>query len=566
MARLTFSLLGTFQATRDGEPISGFESDKVRALLAYLVIESNQSHRREKLAGLFWPERPDREARANLRYALSNLRKVVGDRDAAVPVLCATRQTIQFIPGDEIWVDALVFQDLVSKYPAAQDENQLLELREAVELYRGEFLEGFSLADSPGFSEWLLIEREKLKRQVLAALRLLSSSYEQNGNYELALNFAWQQVELEPWQEEAHRQVMRLLAASGQRSAALAQYEACRQALAEELEVEPAPETTRLYEQIRDGTWGTSPKEPPDIPASVPARSDAGHPLARRFPTGLQILVVSGLLLFSVILIFIFRQAFMRDVPTTTPTQFPISAVLHPSDARVVAACEADPPNKLCIIDPRSGSIVAIIDSPAYDHVQSASWSPDGERIAFSAALPGSSAYHIYLISPDGTGLEQLSSGHDVDHSPAWSPDGEEIAFIRAGELWTIHLEDGESIRLWGKIEQTNVVGMGWSPEGSQLAFANLYRGPQSSGVEFWIVDRDGSEPRLVRTFAGPFTFALVGWSPDGNQLLCYCMDPEREQGLLFNIDGTGEVQTFPQPGIPVTWLHTYWPQWGRSK
>ena len=85
MARLSLSLLGTFQATLDGEPIAGFESVKVRALLAYLAVEADRPHHRGSLAGLLWPDRPDRSARANLRHALSVLRKAIADHQVPPP-------------------------------------------------------------------------------------------------------------------------------------------------------------------------------------------------------------------------------------------------------------------------------------------------------------------------------------------------------------------------------------------------------------------------------------------------------------------------------------------------
>ena len=75
MAHLCLSLLGPFQATLGGVPIASFESDKVRALLAYLAVEAEQPQRRERLAGLLWPDRPEHSSRNNLRYALSNLRE-----------------------------------------------------------------------------------------------------------------------------------------------------------------------------------------------------------------------------------------------------------------------------------------------------------------------------------------------------------------------------------------------------------------------------------------------------------------------------------------------------------
>jgi DNA-binding SARP family transcriptional activator len=79
MARLAIRLLGPFQVTPDREPVTGFASDKVRALLAYLAVTAGRPHRRETLAGLLWPEYPERSARAALRNALANLRRMIGD-------------------------------------------------------------------------------------------------------------------------------------------------------------------------------------------------------------------------------------------------------------------------------------------------------------------------------------------------------------------------------------------------------------------------------------------------------------------------------------------------------
>jgi DNA-binding SARP family transcriptional activator len=83
MTSLSLALLGSLNVSRDGQPISGFESAKVRALLVYLAVESDRPHHRDALAGLLWPEQPDQVARNNLRQALANLRQVLGDRTAA---------------------------------------------------------------------------------------------------------------------------------------------------------------------------------------------------------------------------------------------------------------------------------------------------------------------------------------------------------------------------------------------------------------------------------------------------------------------------------------------------
>jgi DNA-binding SARP family transcriptional activator/predicted ATPase len=255
MAQLSLCFLGPFTVTLDNEPIAAFETDKVRALLAYLAVESDRPHRRQELAGLLWPDWPERSARTNLRNALSNLRKAIGDRDADPPFLFISRESLQFNAASDSLVDVTVFRKLVATDQGAKDRHQRLE--EALDLYRGPFLAGFSLKDSPSFEDWSLVMREALQREALNALDGLAEMYESHGEYERACEYATWHVAMAPWREDAHRRLMRLLALRGQRGAALAQYDACRIALAEELKVEPGPETTDLYERIRDGEFGS---------------------------------------------------------------------------------------------------------------------------------------------------------------------------------------------------------------------------------------------------------------------------------------------------------------------
>jgi DNA-binding SARP family transcriptional activator/predicted ATPase/tetratricopeptide (TPR) repeat protein len=252
VALLSVSLLGPFEVTLAGQPVTRFESNKVRALLAYLALEADRPHRREVLAALLWPEWPERAARTYLRNALSDLRAAIGDQQAAPPYLLVSRTTIQFNLASDCRVDVQAFHALVEGDRENAPIDQRLE--EALALYRGSFLEGFSLRDSPAFEDWALVTRERLERQASAAMQRLIVAYMERGECDLARAHARRRVGLEPWNEDAHRQLMRTLALCGQRSAALAQYEACRRALREELDVEPGPETMRLYEQIRDGT------------------------------------------------------------------------------------------------------------------------------------------------------------------------------------------------------------------------------------------------------------------------------------------------------------------------
>lgn len=111
MARLALSLLGSFRVTLDGQPVTSFEYDKVRALMAYLAVESDRPQRRETLAGLLWPERPERSARRNLSQTLFTLRRAIGDQSSTKPFLLVDHWTVQFNRDSDHWLDVAAFAD-----------------------------------------------------------------------------------------------------------------------------------------------------------------------------------------------------------------------------------------------------------------------------------------------------------------------------------------------------------------------------------------------------------------------------------------------------------------------
>ncbi|MGD9099708.1 MAG: BTAD domain-containing putative transcriptional regulator, partial [Anaerolineae bacterium] len=236
----------------NGEPITRFESNRVRALLAYLAVESSRPHSRETLASLLWPDKPTRIALKRLRSALSNLRLAIRDRQTHPPLLLITRGAIQFNTASDYWLDVEVFEQCIAQGQSA--DQGISALQAAVDLYRGGFLEGFLVKDSLPFEEWALFKQEQLNRLMMSVLQRLAACYEERSDYEQAQTYARWQIELEPWREEAHRQLMRALVFSGQRSAALAQHDICRRLLSENLGVEPARETAALYERICAGT------------------------------------------------------------------------------------------------------------------------------------------------------------------------------------------------------------------------------------------------------------------------------------------------------------------------
>jgi DNA-binding SARP family transcriptional activator len=146
-------LLGTVGITLDVEENSR-DIPKSQAPLCYLVV-TGQVHSREKLAGLLWGDKPEANAKANLRKALSGLRQLFGD------ALLVTRQTVAFNRESDYWLDVETFESALAEDDAASAK--LDPLCEAVELYRGEFLEGFSVRQALEFEEWVLQERERLR-------------------------------------------------------------------------------------------------------------------------------------------------------------------------------------------------------------------------------------------------------------------------------------------------------------------------------------------------------------------------------------------------------------------
>lgn len=251
MSCLSIHTLGAFHVILDGEPVTAFESNKVRALLVYLAVETGRPHSRDTLIGFLWPDQPEHAARRNLSQALFNLRQVIGDEQADPPFLCVTRHTVQFNHGSAHWLDVAEFENQVGQSTGQDASLAATHLRSAAGLYQGEFLAGFFVDDSLPFSEWASLLRERLHHQALDTLYHLAHYHEQRRDYQQARYYAQRQVELEPWREEAHQQLMRLLARTGQRSAALHQYQACRLILADELGVEPAEGTRRLYRRIK---------------------------------------------------------------------------------------------------------------------------------------------------------------------------------------------------------------------------------------------------------------------------------------------------------------------------
>ena len=239
-----------------------FETRTMEALLVYLACHSRPLGR-EPLAELLWPERSHQQALTNLRVAIHRLRQQLA------PYLRVTRQSIALAPHAVIELDSMEFEGHLGAG----------RFVEAVSLYSGDFLDGFYIDGSPVFEQWMLLERERLRNLAISAYQQLVIQLSANGQIHSAIRHAERLLQLDPLHEPTHRQLMRLLASSGQRTAALAQYAICRQLLDRELNVPPDEVTTTLYEQIRSGT---SEKPLRDSTGSAHAAGATEYPLLSR--------------------------------------------------------------------------------------------------------------------------------------------------------------------------------------------------------------------------------------------------------------------------------------------
>jgi DNA-binding SARP family transcriptional activator len=240
---LRLALLGAPEISLHGQSLTEQITGRGLALLVYLAVTS-EVQTRATLAELLWAKIPGEEARSRLRDTLPRIRPWLGD------YVQITRQRVAFIPSSPHWLDVALLRRYVKDDGALVDPQTL---NQTLALYRNDFLGDFYVRDAPAFEEWVMYQREELHQTALQGFQRLAGYYQQQGDYFAGLNVTKRLLALEPWCEEGHRQQMRLLALSGNRSSALAQYETCQRILATEFKLSPAHETIQLYEQIRAG-------------------------------------------------------------------------------------------------------------------------------------------------------------------------------------------------------------------------------------------------------------------------------------------------------------------------
>ncbi len=252
-------LLGTPYLLSDDEVLVKLKRRKSFALLSFLAIK-NQPISRDVVATLLWGDYDQERARAELRVAIHDIKKTVGEN-----ALLVNRDIVQLNPDFPLWIDALNFQGTIHEVLKHHPEHRICaECLErcivAYELYQGEFLSGFYIADSLEFESWLTSERQNFQQLYIQTSKKIIIGVCAIKQFERAISYAQRWIDSDPFDEDAYRHLMLVYAWSGNNASVSQVYSACEEFLANEIGIEPSEETTALYEDILSGKVLELPK------------------------------------------------------------------------------------------------------------------------------------------------------------------------------------------------------------------------------------------------------------------------------------------------------------------
>jgi DNA-binding SARP family transcriptional activator len=290
MSQLQLSLLGTPGVKHDERTLT-FSTRKALALLVYLAVEGG-THTRKTLSESFWPELDAEHGRAALRATLLELRKLLerthgpGER----PHLLVERETLGFDQGSPFVLDLRLVDSASKRVGRGMEplvgqarEAVLAQLEQATRLARGPFLAGFTLRDAQFFDDWTRQHREYWHLRVHQLFDALSKLYERAGDGARAIETVSRWLSFDPLKEEGYRRLMRLRFSQGDRAGALRAYANGRAVLADQLQVEPEPETVALAKRIRHTAPVRSPQvQPPHASPGQPPANLLDAPLLGR--------------------------------------------------------------------------------------------------------------------------------------------------------------------------------------------------------------------------------------------------------------------------------------------
>jgi DNA-binding SARP family transcriptional activator len=264
MTQLRLQLLGDYQIHDDSGALVTLSAKKSQALLAYLAVKPSQRVSRDKMANLLWSSTGSEQARQSLRQLLSTLRK---ELSAISP-----EEKLLIEESDFLGVDGSVIIADVAEFEALLATGTEEALARAVTLYRGDFLDGFTITEER-FDQWVLGERDRLRRAALRAHSYLIELQSKRDGLDDAISTAQSALRIDPIQEAMCRTLMRLYMQSGDLAAALQQYDSCSRTLKRELGVEPDAETRALHQQIAQLRAKRAPSQQPDAGAADPRKT-----------------------------------------------------------------------------------------------------------------------------------------------------------------------------------------------------------------------------------------------------------------------------------------------------
>ncbi|MEJ5247519.1 MAG: bacterial transcriptional activator domain-containing protein [Caldilinea sp.] len=249
MDTLTVSLFGRLCCTVNARPVGGLEARKVQELFIYLLLHRTRPCTRESLATVLWGERDEVHAKKYLRQALWQLQSALESAcHPHRPLLLVDNEWIGIHPEAPLWLDVEAFESAYATLRAQGNRvssPQVAEtLCQAAALYQGDLLEGW-------YQDWCVFERERFLQMYLAILDALIDYAEQTQSYADGVHFCELVLRKDAARERTHRRLMRLHYQAGNRSAALRQFELCKEILQRELNVAPSKSTLALYEEIR---------------------------------------------------------------------------------------------------------------------------------------------------------------------------------------------------------------------------------------------------------------------------------------------------------------------------
>lgn len=241
MALLRIDCLGDLQIRAASGSLVNISAKKSQALLVYLSVKPNQRASREKIATLLWSSTGPDQARQSLRQTLSTLRK---ELQALAP-----DERLLIEESDLLGVNESLIECDVASFETLVATGTEEALKKAAELYRGDFLDGFTINEER-FDQWVLGERDRLHRMALRAHTALLETQSRRGAIDDAIGTAQRSLRIDVLQEPVHRALMRLYLQSGDVVNALQQYEMCAKVLKRELRVDPDADTKALQREI----------------------------------------------------------------------------------------------------------------------------------------------------------------------------------------------------------------------------------------------------------------------------------------------------------------------------